>query len=123
MPPRSRHLLLVLVVLWAPPLIAQWPAHTWPHMTRQDSAVRKPLIDSLITALGAGTEGFVDEALLIVRGRQVFATSYTRNYDSLYAGRPSGDGQYNYYSTACIPLKNLRRFYALRRAGTDSLST
>jgi CubicO group peptidase (beta-lactamase class C family) len=83
-------------------------------MTRQDPAVRQPLIDSLMAALDAGSEGFVDEALLIVRGRQAFAASYSRNYDSLYAGRPSGDGQYNYYSTAWHPYLIGTRLHTLQ---------
>lgn len=114
MPPRPRHLLLVLSVFCAQPLIAQKPAHTWPGMMRQDPAVRQPLIDSLMAALDAGVEGFIDEALLIVGGRQAFAKSYSRNYDSLYAGRPSGDGQYNYYSTAWHPYFIGTRLHTLQ---------
>ena len=83
-------------------------------MASTERAVRRPVIDSLTAALAEGAEGFVDEAVLIVHGQQVFAAAYSHNYDSLYAGRPSGDGQYNYYSTEWHPYLIGTRLHTLQ---------
>jgi CubicO group peptidase (beta-lactamase class C family) len=81
-----------------------WPAEAWETSTPAREGLDDQAILKLDEEFRAGKHGYVDSMLIVRHGRIAFEAVYPRDYQSINAGRMTGEsGPWNYYDAAWHP--------------------
>ena len=81
-----------------------WPTKEWLMSDPEAQGLDRDVLAKLDEDLGSGRHGYVDGMLVIRNGRIVYESSYTNDYDRLFASAPDrSPGPYNYYDPEWHP--------------------